>query len=115
MKLLHETTEAGEDLLGRPWSRPLSGTLDRLVVESDLLADNPLGDPARRPLYVLRPPGVELDHPRRVARLGPGQVDRAGPGYARATRQACLINLPAALKLPDSHGNEHDCACGMIL
>jgi hypothetical protein len=28
------------------------------------LADNPLGDPARRPLYVYRPPGVEIDHPR---------------------------------------------------
>jgi hypothetical protein len=66
MKLLHETSEAGEDLLGRPWSRSLTGTLDRLVVESDLLADNPLGDPARRPLYVLRPPGVELDHPREL-------------------------------------------------
>ena len=42
----------------------MHGTLDRLVVESDLLADNPLGDPARRPLYVYRPPGVEPDHPR---------------------------------------------------
>ena len=50
---------------GAPWDgRPLHGTLDRLVVESELLADNPLGDPARRPLYVYRPPGVELDHPR---------------------------------------------------
>jgi S-formylglutathione hydrolase FrmB len=49
---------------GAPWERPLHGTLDRLVVESDLLAANPLGDPARRPLYVYRPPGVELDHPR---------------------------------------------------
>ena len=34
------------------------------MVESDALAENPLGDPARRPLYVYRPPGVELDHPR---------------------------------------------------
>jgi Putative esterase len=34
------------------------------VVESDALAGNALGDPARRPLYVYRPPGVELDHPR---------------------------------------------------
>lgn len=42
----------------------MHGTLDRLVVESDLLAGNPLDDPARRPLYVYRPPGVELDHPR---------------------------------------------------
>jgi S-formylglutathione hydrolase FrmB len=49
---------------GAPWERPMHGTLDRLVVESDLLAGNPLGDPARRPLYVYRPPGVELDHPR---------------------------------------------------
>jgi S-formylglutathione hydrolase FrmB len=49
---------------GAPWERPMHGTLDRLVVESDVLADNPLGDPARRPLYVYRPPGVEPDHPR---------------------------------------------------
>ena len=57
---LHEV----EGPAGAPWERPLHGTLDRLVVESELLADNPLGDPARRPLYVYRPPGVELDHPR---------------------------------------------------
>jgi S-formylglutathione hydrolase FrmB len=63
MRLIHDSSAEGDDL-GRPWNRPLAGTLDRLVVESDLLADNPLGDPARRPLYVLRPPGVELDHPR---------------------------------------------------
>jgi len=42
----------------------MHGALDRLVVESDALAGNPLEDPARRPLYVYRPPGVELDHPR---------------------------------------------------
>jgi len=49
---------------GAPWERPMHGTLDRLVVESELLAGNPLGDPARRPLYVYRPPGVEPDHPK---------------------------------------------------
>ena len=48
---------------GAPWERPLAGSLDTLVVESELLAGNPLGDPARRPLWVYRPPGVELDHP----------------------------------------------------
>ena len=53
-----------DDALGAPWARPLAGTLDKLVVESELLADNPLGDPSRRPLWVYRPPGVELDHPR---------------------------------------------------
>jgi hypothetical protein len=49
---------------GAPWERPMHGTLDRLVVESELLAANPLGDPARRPLWVYRPPGVERDHPK---------------------------------------------------
>jgi hypothetical protein len=44
---------------GAPWERSLAGSLDRLVVESELLAGNPLGDPVRRPLYVYRPPGVE--------------------------------------------------------
>ena len=43
---------------GAPWGSPLAGTLDELVVESELLADNPLGDPARRPLYVYRSPGA---------------------------------------------------------
>jgi Putative esterase len=57
---LHEV----EGPAGAPWERPLHGTLDRLVVESELLAGNPLGDPARRPLYVYCPPGVERDHPR---------------------------------------------------
>ncbi len=51
---------------GAPWERPLAGSLDHLVVESELLAGNPLDDPARRPLWVYRPPGVELDHPREL-------------------------------------------------
>ena len=42
---------------GRPWAASLRGALEQLVVESELLADNPLGDPARRPLYVYRSPG----------------------------------------------------------
>jgi hypothetical protein len=50
-----------EGLPGAPWDRPLAGSLDRLTVESELLADNPLGDPARRPLYVYRPPGIAPD------------------------------------------------------
>lgn len=43
---------------GAPWQLPLAGTLEQLVVESELLAGNPLGDPPRRPLYVYLPPGV---------------------------------------------------------
>ena len=40
------------------------GILDKLVVESELLAGNPLGDPAHRPLWIYLPPGVERDHPK---------------------------------------------------
>jgi S-formylglutathione hydrolase FrmB len=58
------TAREVEGPAGAPWEPPLHGILDRLVIESEVLADNPLGDPARRPLYVYRPPGVELDHPR---------------------------------------------------
>jgi hypothetical protein len=49
---------------GAPWDRPFHGTLDKLVVESDLLAGNPLEDPAHRPLWIYLPPGVERDHPK---------------------------------------------------
>jgi len=44
--------------VGPPWEQPLRGRLDRLVVESERLAGNPLGDPAQRPLWVYRAPGV---------------------------------------------------------
>ncbi len=44
--------------LGAPWSRPVSGTFDQLVVESEVLAENPLGDPIRRPLYLYGSPGA---------------------------------------------------------
>ena len=53
-----------EGSAGAPWDRPRHGTLDELVVESDLLTGNPLGDPAHRPLWVYLPPGVERDHPK---------------------------------------------------
>jgi S-formylglutathione hydrolase FrmB len=43
---------------GAPWERPLRGALDRLVVASERLEGNPLGDPAQRPLWVYRAPGV---------------------------------------------------------
>jgi len=44
---------------GHPWNRRLRGRLDTLTVESEVLAGNPLGDPARRPLYVYLPPNVD--------------------------------------------------------
>jgi Putative esterase len=42
-----------------PWSAELAGRLDEHVIDSELLRDNPLGDPARRPLWVYVPPGYD--------------------------------------------------------
>jgi S-formylglutathione hydrolase FrmB len=50
-----------EGVAGAPWERELRGRFESLVVESEILAGNPLGDPARRPLYVYRAPGVTDD------------------------------------------------------
>ena len=52
------TLRAVQAPLGPPWQRPLQGRFEQLAVESELLAGNPLGDPAHRPLYVLAPPGA---------------------------------------------------------
>ena len=43
---------------GSPWELAPAGALDRIVVHSEALESNPLGDPAQRPLYVYRSPGV---------------------------------------------------------
>ncbi|HTX30185.1 MAG TPA: alpha/beta hydrolase-fold protein [Solirubrobacteraceae bacterium] len=47
-----------------PWSAELAGRLDEHVITSDLLRDNPLGDPYERPLWVYVPPGYD-DEPER--------------------------------------------------
>jgi S-formylglutathione hydrolase FrmB len=52
-----------DGVAGAPWERRLRGELERLVVQSDALADNPLGDPARRPLYVYSSPKVSRAQP----------------------------------------------------
>jgi S-formylglutathione hydrolase FrmB len=44
-----------------PWSAELAGRLDHNVIESQLLRDNPLGDPYLRPLWVYTPPGYDAD------------------------------------------------------
>jgi hypothetical protein len=48
-----------------PWSTQPAGRLDELTIDSDLLRDNPLGDPARRPLLVYTPPGYDAEPERR--------------------------------------------------
>jgi Putative esterase len=42
-----------------PWSAELAGRLDRHTIDSQLLRDNPLGDPHERPLWVYVPPGYD--------------------------------------------------------
>jgi S-formylglutathione hydrolase FrmB len=44
-----------------PWGTELAGRLDRELIESELLRDNPLGDPHVRPLWVYVPPGYDED------------------------------------------------------
>jgi enterochelin esterase-like enzyme len=62
--------------LGPPWERPLEGRLDRLTIESEVLAGNPLGDPATRPVWVYTAPGVDGPVPSVYVIQGfLGQVD----------------------------------------
>ena len=42
-----------------PWRGDLAGRLDEQVITSELLRDNPLGDPHERPVWVYLPPGYD--------------------------------------------------------
>ncbi|HEU5214336.1 MAG TPA: alpha/beta hydrolase-fold protein [Gaiellaceae bacterium] len=48
-----------------PWSREPVGRFDELEIESDVLRDNPLGDPHVRPLWVYVPPTYDEEPERR--------------------------------------------------
>jgi S-formylglutathione hydrolase FrmB len=48
-----------------PWSTDLAGRIDEHVITSELLRDNPLGDPNERPLLVYVPPGYDDNAGRR--------------------------------------------------
>lgn len=66
--------------LGSPWERPLEGRLEQIAIDSEVLAGNLLGDPARRPIYPPVAGGTSSllcaeDHPQtqplgRVVRTG---------------------------------------------
>jgi hypothetical protein len=63
-----------------PWSVEFAGRIDEHEIESKALADNPLGDPATRPLWVYMPPGYDDDPGRRYVSIYviqglTGQVD----------------------------------------
>jgi hypothetical protein len=49
----------------RPWAEELAGRFEELEFESEVLRDNPLGDPHQRPLWVYLPPGYDDDADRR--------------------------------------------------
>jgi hypothetical protein len=48
-----------------PWSAELAGRIDEHVIDAPALKNNPLGDPAARPLWVYTPPGYDDDPGRR--------------------------------------------------
>jgi hypothetical protein len=49
----------------RPWAEEPAGRFEELEFESEVLRDNPLGDPHQRPLWVYLPPGYDDDADRR--------------------------------------------------
>jgi len=64
----------------RPWGQPMRGRLEEHVIDSRLLRDNPLGDPAERPVWVYLPPAYDSDTARRFPSIYliqgmTGQVD----------------------------------------
>ena len=81
---------------GAPWERPLRGTLDRLVVESERLAGNPLGDPATRPLWV-------YSRARRRRRAGADRL--RDPGLPRPGR---LVGEPHPVRADDARARRRD-------
>jgi enterochelin esterase-like enzyme len=48
-----------------PWSADLAGRIDEHLFTSELLRDNPLGDPFERPLWIYVPPGYDAEPDRR--------------------------------------------------
>ena len=48
-----------------PWSADLTGRVDEQIITSELLKDNPLGDPYERPIWVYLPPGYDDEPDRR--------------------------------------------------
>ena len=81
--------------LPSPWGHRWNGRLEELVIDSQALTGNPLGDPHRRPLYVYTPPGYDSAPDRRYATIYvlqglTGQVDmwRSRKAFSRTTPEA---------------------------
>ncbi len=69
--------------MSAPWTIDWQGRLEKSSIESQALRDNPLGDPATRPVWVYLPPGYDDEPDRRypsiyVIQGMTGQVDMWG-------------------------------------
>jgi len=49
----------------QPWSFDIHGRFEEIIFESEILKDNPLHDPSKRPLWVYVPPGYDDEPDRR--------------------------------------------------
>jgi hypothetical protein len=74
-----------------PWSREYAGRLEEHLVDSVALRDNPLGDPASRPLWVYVPPGYDDDPQRRYPSV---YVIQGYTGHLQMWRNRAPFRLP---------------------
>jgi hypothetical protein len=93
-----------------PWHPQLAGRVDEQVITSEVLADNPLGDPAARPLWVYVPPDYDEDPERRFPSVyviqgytgyvtmwanrsayRPGYVETADALFASGEAPGCIV------------------------
>jgi S-formylglutathione hydrolase FrmB len=74
-----------------PWSYEFAGRIDEHEFTSDVLRDNPLGDPHVRPLWVYVPPGYDDDSTRRFPSV---YVLQGYTGHLSMWRNRSAFRLP---------------------
>ena len=82
-----------------PWRAELAGRIERAVIDSTLLRDNPLGDPHLRPLAIYLPPGYDQESQRRypVIFAFPGYTGHVGMFFNRTMFRQSLPELVDAM------------------
>src|SRR5258708_726551 len=80
-----------------PWSAELAGQLEEHVITSELLRDNPLGDPHERPLWVYLPPEYDDDPDRRYPAV---YVIQGDTGHLAMWRNRAAYRLGAPQERP---------------
>ncbi len=79
--------------MGPPWGHDWQGRIEEHIFESEVLRENALGDPHRRPVYIYTPPAYEAEPDRRFPTIYviqglTGQVDMW------RNRKAFRANIP---------------------